>query len=225
MKHRLAALALALASLAAPALRAQFNFHINLNTAALSGAANAPFFLDFQLNQGSGLLSNAVTLTNFTFTGGSATGSPSLFGNAIGSLGTSVTLTDTSASPFNEFFQGFSAGTTNIQFNVSVSQLAGGAIPDEFTTAILDSELGNPQIGTNAPDTVSLVTLNLGAANTIANVSTYASTAPAGVTASAAPITGLVAVPEPSSYAFAGTAMLAGIAALRRRKSSFVRVS
>lgn len=214
IKSNIAKLALALALLCSPLLKAaNFNFHIDLDTAALNSAPNAPFFLDFQLNEGSGSLTNSATLSNFTFDGGSAAGSPSIFGNATGSLGGTVSLFDSPASPFNEFFQGFTAGTTGIHFDASISQNSPGATPDGFAVAILDSEPGFPQIATNAPDGVSLVSLGIKAANSLADVGVYGSTLPAGVTATV--------IPEPSDVAaFLGIAvsLLAGFHRFGKRR-------
>jgi PEP-CTERM motif len=214
LKNHAAKLLAGLALLAAPALKAQLTFHVDINTSALSSALNAPFFLDFQLNQGSGSLNNSVTLSNFSFTSGGATGTASLFGNATGSLTSTVSLTDTTVSPFNEFFQGFSTSTTSIHFDAVVSQHVPGVTPDGFLVAILDSEAGFPQIATSSPDGVSLVALGIGSANTLADVHTYSSISPRGVTALVS------AVPEPSTYAAAGGAMLLGLIALRRRKAA-----
>jgi hypothetical protein len=206
-------LAVGAAVLAGSAAKADnFLFHVDLNTAALVSAANGPFFLDFQLNQGTGTLSNTVALSNFTFTGGSASGSASLFGNASGNFGSGFSLVDSTSSPFNEAFQGFTASTTDIQFDVSVTRNSPGSTPDAFIVSILDSEAGNPQITTNAPDSVSMVALNIGTNNTIANVGAFTSTAPAGATAT------VTAVPEPSSFVAmaGGIGMLLGFRRKRR---------
>ena len=205
----LGGLVIALALFCSPALKAQFfSFNVDLNTAALSGDPYSPFFLDFQLNKGSGSLPSSVTLSNFLFTGGTALGSPVFTGNASGSFASSVSL-NASAIPFNEFYQGFTTGTTDIKFTATFSQNFTGLMPTGFAAAILDNaptNLMNPgQIWTNAPDTVSLVTLDLGATNGLNDVGVFSSTAPspAGVTAT------VTAIPEPSAYA-----VLMGISAL-----------
>ena len=84
------------------------SFEVDINTSPLLNNLNGPFSLDFQLNPGTGAATNTVNLTNFAFTAGSATGSPSLSGNATGSLGSSVSLSDASDT-FSEFYQGFAA--------------------------------------------------------------------------------------------------------------------
>ncbi|HTQ30831.1 MAG TPA: NF038129 family PEP-CTERM protein [Opitutaceae bacterium] len=207
-------LVLVSALLCAPALRAGiFDFHIDFDTGALTSAPNAPFYLDFQLNEGSGSLPNSVTLSHFVFDGGSPLGSPMPWSDGTGDLSSAVSLSDSPSSPFNEFSQGFTPGTTGIHFDVAISQNSPGAIPDEFAAAILDSEPGYPQIATNAPDGVSLVTLDIAAANALADVQTYGSTSPAGVTATAI-------IPEPSDAValFGGAAaLLAGFCRFRRR--------
>ena len=207
----LAGFGLACALALTSALKANLDFRVDIDTSSLPSAANGPFYLDFQLNEGSGTLANSVQLTDFTFDGGHATGSSTAFGQAGGSLGTSIWLSDDSSNPFNEIYQGFSADTTGIHFEVSISQNVAGVTPDEFAVAILDSESGLPQIGTSAPDGVSLVTLNIDAANTLGDVSTYSSTSPAGVIASAG-----VPVPEASTMGFAFGAFAVGLAGVRR---------
>jgi len=187
-----------LAAFAAPVAKADtFNFHLDINVANLVGAPNGPFYLDFQLNEGNGTTpSNTITLSGFTFTGGSAAGSATVLnGTASGNFGSSIILSDSSSSQFNEIFQGFSSGTTDIQFNVSISQNSFAVAPDNFLVTILDNENPNQPIFTDAPDTLSLVSVNLSSANTLADVDTYSSTdpTPTGVTATA------TAVPEPTS--------------------------
>ena len=208
-------LVLALGLACTPALHAgNFVFHIDLNVAGLIGKPNSPFFLDFQLNQGSSTLANNATLSNFTFTGGLPSGSANNSPGSSGDLASSISLTDGGGNNFVEFNQGFSATTTDIQFNVSLTQNP-GANPDGFSASILDSEAGNPPIGTTAPDTSSLVTVALKSSNSLSDVKTYSSTAPDnGAVATA------TAIPEPGSVA----ALVAGLGVLvmlqRRRRSA-----
>jgi len=209
--YPLAGFGLALALALAPMLKANLDFHVDIDTSSLVSAPNSPFYLDFQLNEGSGSLANSVQLTNLWFDNGHAIGSPQSWGQAGGSLGTSIWLQDDPSNPFNEILQGFSDGTTGIHFEVSVSQNVAGVTPDEFAVAILDSESGLPQIGTNAPDGVSLVTLNIGAQTTLWNVNAYSSTEPAGVIASVG-----TPVPEASTMGFAFGVFALGLAGVRR---------
>ena len=180
------------------------SFHVAVNTASLVGSLNGPFSLDFQLN-GVGPASNTATLGNFSFTGGAPTGSPSLFGGASGDLGSSVSLSD-AINANNEFFEGFSAGTTEIQFDASMTENVNPGTPDAFAMAILDSNLFN--IPTTAPDD-SLLVEDISAENlSIGSVQTSTSTAPdAGVTVA------VTAVPEPGTL---GMLLAAGLIAARR---------
>ncbi len=226
-RNTLALIASAIALLCAPALRAQvLTFNVDIVTAGLSAnSANAPFDLDFQLNYGNAALaSNTVALSNFSFTGGTALGSPVLSGSATGSLGSTVSLTASSAKPFNEFYQQFSSGTTDIKFTATVTEPGPDiGIPTEFSAAILDNSLGSPaQLFTTAPDTLSLVTLSLSSSNTIGNVKTYAAFASADGNTS---LTGVfAAIPEPSTTAaiLGGIVMMAACYARRFGKRQMV---
>jgi hypothetical protein len=223
LRNSLALSALAIALISAPAMRAQvLTFDVNIVTTGLSAdAANAPFDLDFASTFGNtSNASNSVTLSNFAFTGGSALGSAVLTGGAAGSLTSTATLAISSTHPQSEIYQQFSSGVTDISFKAVVDE-AGPNVgtPSEFTVAILDNSLGSPaQLFTTAPDTASLVTLNLDASNTLANINAYTSISSAdgntpvtGVTAS------ISAIPEPSTTAaiLGGAVMLFALGARR----------
>jgi hypothetical protein len=211
-KNTLAFLAAALALICAPAAHSQtLTFDVNLLTSGLSAeSADAPFYLDFQMNYGNGsLASNTATLSNFAFTGGGTIGPDIASGAVTGSLASSAVLTASSASPFSDLTQEFSSGVTDIQFTATVTE-KGPDIgpPSEFSIAILDSSLGGPaQIYTTAPDTESLVTLDLSSSNTFNDINAYSGISSAdGET----PLTDVSAkVPDASS-----TAALLGAAAL-----------
>jgi hypothetical protein len=222
LKNNLTLLAFVTALLGAPRLQAQ-TFDVNLNTAALSAedSANAPFYLDFQLNYGSTPESaNTVTLSNFQFTGGGALGAATTNGTASGSLASAVSLTASSASQFNELFQQFASTTTDIQFTATVSENGpNGVTPTEFSTSILDSSLGFPaQLFTTAPDTESLVTLNLKSSDTVGSVGAFTSVSSADGNT---PVTGvtatITAIPEPSMTAAAFGVVALALACFARR--------
>src|SRR5947208_12977896 len=86
-----------------PLCRADLTFDVSLDTSGLMGHPAGPFYIDFQLNDGSGNFTigvNTVTIGNFTFgPPGGATGTPHLFGGATGSLTNpnGVTLMDNTA--------------------------------------------------------------------------------------------------------------------------------
>jgi len=178
MKNKFALFASAIALITVPARATQtLVFDVDIDTSGLSSElADAPFDLDFQLLYGnSSLASNTATLSNFDFTGGGATGSPVLIGSATGSLSNAVTLTASSANTDSEFYQAFLPTVTDISFLATVTEKGPDiGTPTEFTASILDNSLGFPaQIFTSAPDTESLVVLDLNSSNTIRDVHSY----------------------------------------------------
>lgn len=134
-------------------------FHAEINTAALINDSTGPFSIEFQFNDGSGVgdANNSVTIENFTFDGGSASGTPSLIGGAVGSLLNSVTLMDTSF--FNDFVEGFFPGHT-LGFDVRLTTNVDlGSTPDIFYFTILDGNyIPIPTLGLG--DAFLLVTID-----------------------------------------------------------------
>src|SRR5262249_23577992 len=88
MKKLLATIAgLGLLLLSAPlATATPLSFRVNVNTAPLIPlvGSSGPFYLDFQLTDGSGTFAgvNTATISSFSFGGGAAAGAPTLFGGA-----------------------------------------------------------------------------------------------------------------------------------------------
>ena len=119
------------------------SYHFSIDTSGLSGDPGAPFALDFQFI-GDG--SNTITIGNFKFGGGSASNDPSMagaFGATSGDLSSSVTLTTGSGGEFfNEFFQGFTAGS-RLSFDVFFYDPVVNLTPDMFSFSILDNQLFN----------------------------------------------------------------------------------
>src|SRR5580765_2026324 len=192
------------AAAASPAEATSISFHVQVNTSPLIGSPLAPLFLDFMLIDGSGSLAvaNTVVINNFNFGGGSAVGSPTPSGGAIGNLTSSVTLSD-NANFFNELFQQFTPGNS-LSFDVTATTNADPISPDAFSFAILDKNLFNlPTTGLGD----SLLLANLAPSLTVSRVQTFSTTAPAGVTVLASPI------PEPGTLLLLGT----GIVATMRR--------
>ncbi|HEY8993698.1 MAG TPA: NF038129 family PEP-CTERM protein [Lacunisphaera sp.] len=143
MKITLRAIVLFAALIVTVAAKADSSFSVSLDTSTLIGNPAGPYALDFQLNDGAGVGdgNNTATLSNFQFGGGSASGSPTWFGGASGSLASGVTLSDT--SPFNEFYQLFVPGAW-LSFSVHLStNFIPGGTPDLFSFAILDGNLLN----------------------------------------------------------------------------------
>jgi hypothetical protein len=205
-KNTILAGACSAAILGAPAAMAQAFFHVDVDTTVLSGNSSAPFSLDFQLiDGGSAGAVNTVVLSNFTFGGGAATGSPNLTGGATGSLASTVTLTDASNSNFNEFFQEFTLGTS-IGFDVSITLHDETGAPDGFSVSILDSSLSN--ITTSGPGD-SLVYASITSILSVGDlVNSHGTGSFDGVT---------TAVPEPSEYGIAFAGLLGGFLLARRR--------
>jgi hypothetical protein len=125
-----------------------------LNAAALSG--DAPFGVEFQLNSGGSTASNNVTISNFNLGGGTAiapayyTNTQGGAGTAAGDLSSQVTMSDSSATPFNLFSQNFTPGST-LSFDVTLSDHAAGQTPDGFIIAI--DELNTNGAGFEIPTT------------------------------------------------------------------------
>lgn len=207
IKHTIAKLAFAAALLCTPVLHADFTFFATIDTSVMGSDPNSPFYLDFQLNQGDGPLGNTVTIGNFQFTNGAAVPATAVtFGDVSGDLSSSVVLTD-SANPFNEFYQAFTATTTSIVFQVTMTQNPGILTPDEFTVAVLDNTTF--QIPTDNPDGVSLLSMSITAANTAGDIVGSESTDPEGVTA----------IPEPSTWAMLSAGAILVVAVGLRRKN------
>ena len=181
------------------------SFHVEINTSGLIGNSDAPFSLDFQFNDGGVLDNNLAIISNFNFSGGSATGSPTAFDGASGDIGSTVTF-DNSGS-FQELYQTFSPGTL-LSFDVALSQNLDGITPDSFVVGILDKDLfsipttglGNSLFQIDV-DTAGPLTLNIGV-----GTGGYAT-----VTVVA------TAVPEPGSLALLAMG-IAGIACSTWRK-------
>jgi hypothetical protein len=199
LRSRAALLSAAFLLALTAASRADLYYSVNLNVASLGSNINGPFSLDLQLVTGSGQVSNSVTLSNFVVTGGSFTGTQTVVSGsgASGSIGSTLTLTDTSLD--NEVYQAFGCGA-----------------PELFNVAILDGSLNNiPTTDPNTNDINAGTWTLLSGSSAIQGVnqlgvynSSSSGEAP-GVTTAAA------AVPEPAS---AGLLLLgvAGLAARRR---------
>ena len=184
-KNRNKILALCLAAAAAlcanSAARANNGYVFSVDTSALVGNSDGPFYMDFQFAQGSAPVTNTVTLNTFTLGGGAAGGvytqssatpfipSPSIepAGGASGSAAGSVVLTDNtsvnpSAASFNELIQAFTPGATLGFTYASTNNLADATMftPDEFSFSILD-HTGVPIPTTDlVNDTLLTATLN-----------------------------------------------------------------
>jgi hypothetical protein len=210
----------------APASRAaNLIYTVTLYTSSLDSNPDAPFSLDLQLLTGSGNpttgagnVSNTVTLSNFTFLGGSASGTPNFTaGGESGSLAGGLTLTNSSGN--NEFAEAFSSSVTSITFKVNETlntEVVGSGLPtpDTFSVFIDDNNTADGFVPTTAPGGAdALVISELVSGDTFSSVGFYDSTS--------SPDPGVVAVPEPGST---GMLCLGGtiLAIWVRRKTSRV---
>ncbi|HZO91356.1 MAG TPA: hypothetical protein VFB38_23740 [Chthonomonadaceae bacterium] len=157
----------ACATLIAPAKgQAPVFLHVDLDTSALVGLPSppAPFYLDFQLLDGSLTLDavNTVKIENFQFGGGMPSGTPLPTGDAVGDLSSTVTLQD-DFSTFNDFVQPFVPGNRLSFDAVLTTNVDAGGTPDEFSFAILQQAnnfFGFAEIPTEGPGD-ALLTVDL----------------------------------------------------------------
>lgn len=197
---------LALTLLAPTAVRADYTFHVSLDTTGLVGATSfAPYSLDFQLNGDQG---NLVNISDIVFgTGGSPSGNPNLSGDASGSLGSGVTL-NTATNFFNDFNEQFTPGSL-LQFDVQTTTNFTTGTPDALSFAILDNTLTELPT-TGSANQLFQVDLN-GATPTI---STYSGLDPLGASVTVT----TAAVPEPGFYQMSALLALGSVSVWRMRR-------
>lgn len=189
----------------APAAQAQLNFHVSVDTSSLAGIAAGPYSIDFQLNQGDGAVANSVTIGNFWYSGGHAVGSPTLIGDASGSLGAGFSIANTSF--LNEAYQEFVPGSS-LNFDVTITLNHEPTTPDSFVFSILDGTLAN------------IPTTGIGDSLLQADIDSHLTHADFHIGTGKAPYSSVtvVATPEPTTTGLAMASAL-GIAALVIRRN------
>lgn len=213
MKKTLALLALA-ALVAGAAQAAPRSFRVNLDGIATGGAA--PYGLNFQFAQGSDRFEGTtVTLNNFMFAGGAASGaadfSASIGAGASGSTGSGFTLNVGGTNAYSDILQGFTLGTSSIAFDLTIDSLPSAiATPDRFSLFLLDSNF-SPLTTDAADNSNAFIAFEVFGDSTLATMPVLRASG-SGVTAS------VTAVPEPTTYGLAGASALAAVAAIRRRR-------
>jgi hypothetical protein len=188
-------------------------YDVALDTGSLVGHPAGPFYLELAVTDGSsgGDGNNTVTFSNIGLGGGSALGSPIVFGGASGSLETGIGITDTSfLSVFSEQF----APGLQLRFTLGITSNGdAGGIPDGFTLYILDSS-GVP-LPTLAPAGEYFLAADIGASGPI--FSAYGSDrsrTPSVGRAATIPtptITPVTPVPEPSPIYLVGGSLFVTI--------------
>jgi hypothetical protein len=206
--------------LVATSAQAQIAYRFTVDTTPLIGHSAAPFYLDFQLTDGSGLGdgNNTAWLSNFNFYGGAPTGTAAGAGSFTGNLFSTLSLRDRSF--FNEFYQAFTPGTS-LQFDLNLTaRVDSGLFPDTFAFAILDSTLSNLPTRSGGSDVFASIDIT----GSSAVVHTFASDGSISPIAGGPPITILAptatAIPEPSLYGCVAAIALVLTAVVRRRSRS-----
>lgn len=208
-------------ALLTPVSRAD-SFDVSLNTSALSGTQ----ILAFGLNDSDGS-SNTISLTGFSFGGGSAASGTedctlggSLSGEGCsGNLTSGVTLTDSATNNEVFFDQQFTAGSS-LSFEMTTSNNFGGGAPDGFAMYVCNSTFTTCY----SDDSSTLAMLILGLGGTSLSPSSFtlngasAQDLPDPVVTAASG--GGTTAPEPSSLWLLSAALLALMAGSRRRRIS-----
>ncbi len=134
-------LAAAISALGITCIANAVTYNVSLDTSSLIGNLSAPFYLDFQMTDGSGdnYGNNTATVSDFQFGGGHAVGSATPTGDASGDVATGITLADTDF--WNDIYQEFVPGSV-LSFLVTLNNsLETGPAPDMFSFSILDSSI------------------------------------------------------------------------------------
>ena len=200
-----------LAAAAAPTWADPITYHVSINTSSIAGTAGS---FDFNFNPGP-LVSQPASLQIVNFASdGTLAGSASTFGDVSGGPLPS-TLTFDNGGPFNDYFEGFTFGST-LTFDIN---LFGPALTAPNGTASSGSAFGFSLFSDPAGTIAALTTDPTGLAFRI-DIQLNGTT----IATNSSPATTLAAVPEPGTLLLTATA-LAGVFASRRRCRSRVFLS
>lgn len=197
-------------------------YGVNMDTTGLSGHPAGPLSVMFQMTDGSGTGdgNNTATITDFQFGGGSPSGSPVLAGDASGSLGSVVSLTDSSF--LNMFMQTFTPGLS-LAFRVTLTtNVDAGGVPDQFSFSILDSSgaaLPTRGLGMIGLDSFMTVDIDSDTPQARAFAADMFRFPEAGGPAIDLAAPAVQVVPEPQTWMLLGGALVS-LAVMRRRRNS-----
>ena len=178
---------------------ASLTYHATINgLSALASDPGNPYSLDFLLLPGGDTTTgnNAVTLSNFTFSGGSLSGSPTITGTASGDFGSAATVSLAGSPSYSDIYQAFTSGTTSIGFDVTMADTYfSGTTADNFSVSLLDKN-GLPLATADgiASTLLSSDILNSDPNAVYSNIALFSSTSPSGISITLS----AEAVPEPS---------------------------
>jgi len=197
--------------LAAGSTRAD-SFDVSLNTSSLSGTQA----LVFVLADGDGSVDNTVTLSGFSFGGGSATGSADYLGSTgvSGDLTSGITINDSSLA-FAVFTQDFNPGSV-LSFVLTTTNnfSSSGFAPDGF-----EMQLCDPTLTTCYSDSADGTLLNVPLTGSPLSPSSFTLNT-ANAQGLPAPVVTPVSTPEPGSLVLLAAGLLGLLFVVQRRPRS-----
>lgn len=198
-------------------------YNVTLNTAALqTDSADQPFYLAFELADGSGLGdgNNAAIFSNFQLGGGSASLPTVTFGNGVtGDLSSMVQMVDVDS--FEYFSQPFTPGS-QIGFQLELTTNVDSPSPDELLFWVLDSsQTPIPTLASDGLDTLAEITIDSSSPTVAAFASDPSRLTFGGqsLAMDAPSVTPAASTPEPAMALPLGLA-LAGILIRARRRAA-----
>ncbi len=210
-----ALLLLAFGILGSQTAQADSIVNVSVDTSSIASTPGAEIFFVLTDGNGTGDANNTATLSNFSL----GLGTPGALdvlnstGGVTGSLSTGISLVDSAF--LNVFGQLFTPGNA-LSFTLDLTTNADGAIPDQFSMILVDSN-GNPLPNNDPNGFGDLLVVNLDSANPV--VTNYAPSVVTLGSSTPPPPPPPVTTPEPSSILLLGSAILS-LVGLRSRKAT-----